>query len=97
MTPREYAKRLIGLTVWQGGSESGRYVGRAATVDEIEATITEALAAQREEADALKAFHDAWVECEVASATGSPDVYREKRQQLVKAHSAIRSQGKSPR
>ena len=38
------------------------------------------------------AFHDAWVECQVASATGNPDLYGEKRDRLLALHAAIRSQ-----
>lgn len=37
----------------------------------------------------LEAFHDAWVEEQCAIATGSPDILREKRQQLIAAHKAV--------
>jgi hypothetical protein len=39
--------------------------------------------------DAALAFHDAWVECEVAMATGSPDLFREKRSRLIALHRAL--------
>lgn len=39
----------------------------------------------------LLAFHDAWVASEVASATGNPDLAREKRASLVAAHKAVYS------
>jgi hypothetical protein len=38
----------------------------------------------------LRAFHDAWVEAEVASATGDPDLARAKRQALVAVHKLVR-------
>jgi hypothetical protein len=37
----------------------------------------------------LQRFHDAWVEEQVASATGDPDLFRHKRIALLKAHHAL--------
>ena len=37
----------------------------------------------------LLAFHDAWVESQVASAKGSPDIYKEKRAALIARHKAV--------
>lgn len=39
--------------------------------------------------DELRAFHNAWVESEVASATGNAGVARNKRAALVAIHQAI--------
>lgn len=37
----------------------------------------------------LHHFHDAWIEAEVAKATGSPEIYKEKRSALIAAHKAV--------
>ena len=42
------------------------------------------------ELERLRAFHDAWIEAEVASATGDPDLARSKRRALVTAHQIVR-------
>lgn len=39
----------------------------------------------------LRKFHEAWAECEISMATGSPDIVREKRQKLIALHKQIRS------
>ena len=44
----------------------------------------------QEENARLREFHDAWVECEVAHATGSPELLRKKREALIAAHKACR-------
>lgn len=41
---------------------------------------------------ALEAFHDAWVECEVARATGSPELLKEKRAALISRHRSLSSE-----
>jgi hypothetical protein len=38
----------------------------------------------------LRDFHEAWVEVEVAGATGNPDLLRAKRQALIAAHRLVR-------
>lgn len=41
------------------------------------------------ERDALVAFHNAWLESEVASATGDPELAGAKRSALIAAHKAV--------
>jgi hypothetical protein len=40
-------------------------------------------------APTLLAFHDAWVESQIADATGSPDLARAKREALIDRHKAV--------
>lgn len=65
--------------------------------DELHAFATDCVPIPRAEYEALMAFHDAWVECEVATATGSPEIYNDKRKKLIaahqKAHELIRAAG----
>lgn len=47
---------------------------------------------QRAEVERLKAFHEAWVETQVANATGSPEIMKNKREKLLSLHRAIRGE-----
>lgn len=44
---------------------------------------------------ALAAFHEAWVETEVAMATGAPGLAKSKRAALIAKHQAVRALDKA--
>ena len=51
----------------------------------------------RERVARLQAFHDAWVETEVANAIGEPDLAAEKRRALIGIHHEVHAEREAAR
>lgn len=64
----------------------------AAAPCQIDGCRFQELARALEEVERLRAFHDAWVEYEVSTATGNPALAQGKRSRLIALHQAINQQ-----
>lgn len=90
--------RIVLQNVGMGGGSDGEEENGMSykwTCSELCETAQDA-ARLRAENERLRAFYDAWVECEVAMATSNPDLARQKRTDLFNAYKAIRGSTNLP-
>lgn len=99
--PRGEATHTPGPWEWDAGVVPPDGPGRYADIyvdggETIIASFNDAIPEGRANArliaaaPTLLAFHDAWVESQIANATGDPDLAKEKRQALTMRHKEVR-------